>query len=106
MKINTALLMVSCLLWITPAPAQKPARDKSFPIAGYRLVGLKVTGTQRYTEKEILPASGLALGQNVAEADLQEAARRLGDTGLFTGVSYSFSFSPLGTKVDFQLTDI
>jgi outer membrane protein insertion porin family len=25
---------------------------------------------------------------------------------LFTGVSYSFSFSPLGTKVDFQLTDI
>ncbi len=107
MKINTPfVLLVSCLLWITPAPAQKSARNKSSPIAGYKLVGLKVAGTQRYTEKEILPASGLALGQNVAEADLQEAARRLGDTGLFTDVSYSFSFSPLGTKVDFQLTDI
>jgi outer membrane protein insertion porin family len=42
----------------------------------------------------------------VAEADFKEAARRLGDTGLFTDVAYSFSFSPSGTKLEFQLTDV
>ena len=107
MKMKTAfILLVSTSLSITPAPAQKSASNKSSPIAGYKLIGLKVTGTQRYTEKEILPASGLALGQNVAEADFREAARRLGDTGLFIDVAYSFSFAPSGTKVEFQLTDV
>jgi outer membrane protein assembly factor BamA len=110
MKMKTVvliLLLVSCLLGISLTAAQKTARSsKESPIAAYKLVGLKVTGTQRFTEKEILPASGLALGQSVAEADFKEAARRLGDTGLFTDVAYSFSFAPSGTKLEFQLTDV
>ena len=107
MKKGALILLLSCLLGFARAAAQKSAGNaKTSPIAAYRLIGLKVTGTQRYTEKEILPASGLALGQNIAEADFKEAARRLGDTGLFTDVAYSFSFSPAGTKLEFQLTDI
>jgi len=106
MKKTALVLLLSCLLGFATAAAQRSAGStKTSPIASYRLIGLKVTGTQRYTEKEILPASGLALGQNVAEADFKEAARRLGDTGLFTDVVYSFSFSPAGTKLEFQLTD-
>ena len=107
MKKSALILLLSCLLEFATAAAQKSAGSaKTSPIAAYRLIGLKVTGTQRFTEKEILPASGLALGQNVAEADFKEAARRLGDTGLFTDVAYSFSFSPTGTKLELQLTDI
>jgi outer membrane protein assembly factor BamA len=107
MKEAAIILLLSGLLGFATAAAQKSAGStKTTPIAAYRLIGLKVTGTLRYTEKEILPASGLALGQNVAEADFKEAARRLGDTGLFTDVAYSFSFSPSGTKLEFQLTDI
>jgi outer membrane protein insertion porin family len=107
MKKSALILLLSCLLGFATAAAQKSAGSaKASPIAAYRLIGLKVTGTQRFTEKEILPASGLALGQNVAEADFKEAARRLGDTGLFTDVAYSFSFSPSGTKLEFQLTDV
>ncbi|MBI1740504.1 MAG: hypothetical protein HY233_13310 [Acidobacteriales bacterium] len=88
------------------ASAQRPSSGaKAVPVAAYKLIGLKVTGTQRYTEKEILPASGLQLGQNAGDADFKEAARRLGDTGLFTDVVYSYSYSPAGTKLEFQLSD-
>jgi outer membrane protein insertion porin family len=107
MKKTVLIILLSCLLGFARAAAQRSAGNaKTSPIAANRLIGLKVTGTQQYTEKEILPASGLALGQNAAEADFKEAARRLGDTGLFTDVVYSFSFSPAGTKLEFQLTDI
>ena len=107
MKKAAVIFLASNLLWIATATAQKSAgSSKTSPVAAYKLIGLKVTGTQRYTEKEIQPARGLTLGQNVAEADFKEAARRLGDTGLFTDVVYSFSFSPSGTKLEFQLTDI
>ncbi|MFY9559275.1 MAG: POTRA domain-containing protein [Terriglobales bacterium] len=104
MKKTVILLLVS-LLHPVAAESQKPAGSKTSVVTAYKLVGLKVTGTQRYSEREILPASGLQLGQNVGEADFKEAARRLGDTGLFTDVAYSFSYSSAGTKLELQLTD-
>jgi len=88
------------------SPQESPGKSKASSTASYKLVGLKVTGTERYTEKEILPASGLQLGQSVSEGDFKEAARRLGDTGLFIDVVYSYSFSGAGTKLELQLTDI
>ncbi len=106
-KKTVLVLLFSYLALIASGAAQTTAgKSKTMPVLAYKLIGLKVTGTQRYTEKEILPASGLALGQNVDEADFKEAARRLGDTGLFTDVVYSFSYSPAGTKLELQLTDI
>ena len=83
--------------------AQKSGR--SAPSASYKLIALKVTGTPQYTEKEILPAAGLQLGQSVTEADFKEAVRRLGDSGLFADIAYSFSFSSAGMKLELQLTD-
>jgi outer membrane protein assembly factor BamA len=107
MKKKLHFILAFALLVSRTAAAQKPAGgSKASVVATYKLTGLKVTGTQRYTEKEILPASGLALGQTVSEADFKEAARRLGDTGLFSDVVYSFSYSPAGTKLELQLTDI
>jgi outer membrane protein insertion porin family len=103
---KTAILLFLSSSFLLPAAAQKATgSSKAIPVTAYKLIGLKVSGTQRYTEKEILPASGLQLGQNAGDADFKEAARRLGDTGLFTDVVYSFAFSPAGTKLEFQLTD-
>ena len=86
---------------------QKPAGNrKASSTAAYRLVAIKVTGTQLYSEKEILPASGLQLGQSAGEGDFKEAAQRLGDTGLFSDVLYSYSYSDAGTKLEFQLSDV
>ncbi|HYU46472.1 MAG TPA: POTRA domain-containing protein [Terriglobales bacterium] len=90
----------------TASPQKSPGNSKASSTATYKLVALKVTGTERYTEKEILPASGLQLGQSVGEGDFKEAARRLGDTGLFIDVVYSYSYSGAGTKLELQLTDV
>jgi outer membrane protein insertion porin family len=67
---------------------------------------VRASGTARYTDEEILAASGLELGQSAAEGDFQEAAKRLVNSGLFTEVRYSFSYSDAGAKVEFQLADI
>jgi len=99
-----ALLGLLLLLGASVAVAQKRTGGQA-PAASYKLLSLHVTGSQRYSEKEILPASGLQLGQEVREADFKEAVRRLGDSGFFTSVSYSYQFSPAGAKLEFQLTD-
>ncbi|MBI3475924.1 MAG: hypothetical protein HY010_09340 [Acidobacteria bacterium] len=107
MKKTFVIFLVSCSLWMNSAGAQKPPANKKVAAdLQNRLIAVKISGSQRYTEKEILPASGLTLGQNVIEADFKEAARRLGNTGLFTDIAYSFSYSSVGTKVELQVTDL
>ena len=80
--------------------------SKGSPATAYKLIEIKVTGTKRYTDKEILSASGLELGQRAGEGDFKEAVRRLGDTGMFSDVVYSYSYSGAGTKLELQLTDV
>ena len=70
-----------------------------------KLIALKVTGTGRYTDKEILAASGLQIGQNAADGDFKEAVHRLGNSGLFSEAVYSFTSSDAGIKLDLQLAD-
>jgi outer membrane protein assembly factor BamA len=87
------------------AQSRSTAVAKTSSAAGHKLLTVKASGTTRYSDKEILAASGLELGQNAAEGDFQEAAQRLGNSGLFKEVRYSFSYSDAGMKVEFQLTD-
>src|SRR6202165_740906 len=94
------------VLLLSAAAAQKqPARGKVSAVAANRLTALKVTGTARYTDKEILAASGLETGQNTADGDFREAAQRLGDSGLFSDVVYSYSSSGAGVRLEMQLAD-
>ncbi len=87
------------------AQKTKPKGRETIPGSAYKLVAVKVTGSERYTDKEILPATGLQIGQIVGEEDFKGAVQRLGETGLFADISYSYSYSPTGTKLEFQLTD-
>lgn len=82
------------------------AAQRQSSLAVPRLTAVKVTGTTRYTDKEILAASGLQIGQPAADGDFKEAVQRLGDSGLFGGVAYSYTSSGTGVKLDLQLTDI
>src|ERR1700716_1326659 len=106
--MNRAACLVLCsFLLLSPASAQKPpARGKSSAVATNKLTALKVTGTTRYNNKEILTASGLQIGQNAADGDFREAAQRLGDSGLFSDVVYSYSSSGAGIRLEMQLADI
>ncbi len=107
------LLVAAALLCFVLPPlsmAQKRGssgsnRPKAKASDPHQLLSVKATGTTRYTDKEILGASGLQLGQDVAEGDLKEASQRLGESGVFSSVVYSFSYSDAGVKAEFQLTD-
>jgi len=98
---------MACVLLAVLAPAlSRPASDKKPGSGSHKLLAVTATGTARYDDQAILAASGLELGQPAAEGDLQEAAERLGNSGLFSEVRYSFSYSDAGVKVEFQLTDV
>lgn len=102
-----ALFFCLLLFSIPPAAAQKQSSSKSAPVSINKLTALKVTGTTRYTDKEILAASGLQMGQNAADGDFKEAVQLLGASGMFSNVVYSFSSkSGAGVKLDLQLDDI
>ena len=64
-----------------------------------------MTGTQRFTQREVIDASGLEIGSSVTQDDFEKAGKRLGESGFFSNVAYSFSNTPTGTKLDLQLVD-
>lgn len=97
-------LLVSSALAQSKGPSQKrlPSATSAFV---YKLISLKVTGTSRYTMESIAAASGLKIGESVNEESFKEATKKLGETGLFTDIAYSYSFTPSGTKLELHLTE-
>jgi outer membrane protein insertion porin family len=69
------------------------------------LIEVKVKGTARYTPGDVLAASALRIGVAASEDDFRKAAKELTDSGAFSDVAYSYSYSSAGTKLDLQLTD-
>ena len=89
--MNKVLYFIFWIVLLVPfAASQKQStHSKASPLDAYKLIAVKVTGTTRYTDKEILAASDLQIGQNAADGDFKEVVQRLGDSGLFSDVSYS-----------------
>jgi outer membrane protein assembly factor BamA len=46
------------------------------------------------------------MGQNAADGDFKEAVQRLGNSGMFSDVVYSYSASNAGTKLEIQVADV
>lgn len=70
-----------------------------------RLVEIKVLGSERYSDSEIIRAADLKMATEVTPRAFQEAADRLAATGAFSDVNYSYSSKPGGVAVEFRLTD-
>jgi outer membrane protein assembly factor BamA len=69
------------------------------------LIAVQVTGSKRFTQDEVIAASGLRTGFIAGDDDFKKAARILGDTGAFTDIAYSYSYSAAGTKLELKVTD-
>ena len=105
-KIRSGLLLAFLGLSVSLLSAQtRKAPARELPPSAVKLVSIKVTGSKRYPQAEIIAATGLQLGQTVSEADFKVASQHLGDTGAFSDIAYSFEYSPDGTKLELQLTD-
>jgi outer membrane protein insertion porin family len=98
------LLLQGLTLQSVAQGAQKPLAQMS-PSAR-QLIAIKVIGSKRFPEAAIAAATGLQMGTEVIDDDFKKAARHLGDTGVFTDIAYSFSYSSAGTKVEFHVTDV
>jgi outer membrane protein assembly factor BamA len=70
-----------------------------------KLVAITATGSKRFASADIAASSGLQLGFIAIDEDFKKAARRLAETGAFTDVAYTFSYSSEGTKLELQVTD-
>jgi outer membrane protein insertion porin family len=71
----------------------------------YKLLSVHVKGLHRYKEDQIVQAAGLRLGQSAAETDFKQAVAKLGETGLFNNVAYSYQYSTAGCHLELQLTE-
>jgi len=101
LNIFPFLLLLSTAL----SSAQTRKSGKELPPSAYQLISVEVLGTQQFKPEDVTRAAGLKLGQTVHEDDFRDAARRLGDTGVFTNITYSFEYAPDGTKLKLQVKD-
>lgn len=102
------LLLVLLSSWVIPnvvglAFAQKPFSQ--VPAPQRQLISIKVTGNKRFSESEIIAASGLQIGTVVTDDDFKKAATRLGAFGILSDVAYTYSYSSAGTKLELQVTE-
>lgn len=73
----------------------------------YHLVRVLVQGSNRYSEADLVRATGLAADSQVDVNDLQNAAKRLGDSGVFSAVQFLYkpAIGANGIEADFKVTD-
>lgn len=105
-KVLSSLLLILALAVCLPVPAHAQKPFSQIPAEQRRLIEIKVTGSKRFAEADIAAATGLQIGTTIVEDDLKRAARNLGDTGVFTDIAYSYSYSIAGTKLQFKVTDV
>ena len=53
----------------------------------------------------MISASGLRLGQFAGEEEFKQAAQKLGETGLFSQLNYSYKYSTDGCDLELQVAE-
>jgi hypothetical protein len=106
MKLSIGIVLLILLLLPSPCALAEPQPQQSPPPGPARnLIAVQVTGTKRYSPEDVIAAGGLRIGEAVDDEEFKKASRRLGDTGAFREIGYTFSFSSAGTKLEWKLID-
>lgn len=71
----------------------------------YKLISIHVKGLQHLTERDVVSASGLRIGQFAGEDEFKQAAQKLGETGLFAQLNYSYKYSTNGCDLELQVAE-
>ena len=102
-------LVIACLTLTAPiaALAQAPAAAQA-PMLSAIIAEIHASGSSHYNDAQVALAAGLKVGDRVSRDDLQAAANRLGQLGLFSRVNYRYT-PQKGSKdsivLEFQLED-
>jgi len=91
---RSALFVLLCF------PCSAFGQDSAFPLEAVKISGSQVSAAV------VMEMSGLKLGENVNKANIEEACRKLGQSGIFEGVSYKYQPGPKhGYVVTLELAD-
>src|ERR1700732_5075352 len=85
------------------APRAQPQPAATAPTAALREI--RADGLKSLAQSQILTMSGLQIGAEVGRDDLQAAADKLVQSGLFAHVAYKFQSRADGLIVTFQLEE-
>jgi outer membrane protein assembly factor BamA len=103
-RVGRRCISLLCFLF-TLCCAVSSAQTSGKARLSYKLISVHVKGLNHYTEDQIVGATGLRLGQMTAEDDFKKAVAKLGETGLFNDVAYSYQYSTAGCNLEFQVTE-
>lgn len=90
-----------------PKPAPPPASSEYKGLQEFPIATLKVEGNETYTEKAVVVASGLKVGENANKQIFEAARDRLLATGAFDSVGYRYFNGSDGKSYDavFQIVE-
>lgn len=81
------------------------ARGAALQTGNSRLDAIEVTGSSRFSSKQIAEAIGLRAGAAINRETLQQGADKLSALGAFSTVRYHFNTETTGVKVTYEVTD-
>ncbi len=70
-----------------------------------KIAALRVIGSQRYAQAQVVAASGLHIGDTVGRDEIQAVADRLSQLGAFVSVRFRFTSAGESVAVEFQVED-
>ena len=105
-RLRPALILLLLLASYTSLTGQTRKRSaaKAVP-ANFKLQSVKVAGSRRYKPEDVVAATGLQMEQPVADDDFKRATQRLGETGAFSNVAYTYEYSGPEATLELQVTD-
>jgi len=71
----------------------------------YKVLSINVKGVTRLKENQVIAVSGLRIGQFAGESDFKQALQKLGETGAFTDLTYTYQYSSAGCHVELQVAE-
>jgi outer membrane protein insertion porin family len=99
-RLSQSILMLAFLLLACHVAAGQQETAKAL-----RLSKVEVVGLERYTQEQVLTASGLQIGQAIDIPAADEAANRLMSSGLFKTLSYRFRSAGNQVTITFQVAE-
>jgi outer membrane protein assembly factor BamA len=97
--------VVRSLLLLVPLCVGTLAQNGSKSKLSYKLLSIHVNGLDHFKEDQVIAASGLKLGQFAGEPEFQQAAQKLGETGLFSNLTYKYQYSTAGCNLELQVAE-
>jgi outer membrane protein assembly factor BamA len=90
------------LLTAAAVCAQAPAPN---PVPSSSIAAIKIIGSKKFPEDQVIAASGLKAGDVVTKDQIQDATNRLAGLGIFSTVNYRYTSKGDAINVEFQVQE-